>query len=164
MIFHDEMPQGSGLNSTNIIIVLLLAAIFALVVGLGLGGQIVTVVIVAVLLITLFAKNHLSLRRPTYDIVRFATELSLVVVFGILFVYGCQQVLTAFNPSVDLHEPLFQLEMKLFVHFGYFFLGLVFIFTVPFIPDMIFRLLDGEWYLDRYRWWAWVNTPLNGYD
>ena len=110
--------------------------------------------------IVLIAKNHLGLKRPTYDNVRFTTELSLVVVFGYLFLYGCEEVLTAINPS-EIHDSTSQLESILFVHFGFFFLGLVFILVVPFIPDMIYRLLDGVWYLDRYQWWAWLNTPIN---
>lgn len=151
------MARNRDLSANSILIALLLAIICVLLVNFL--GRNVMIGLAVILFAGLLAKNYLSLPMPTYDGVRLSIEMSMVVVFGYLFVYGSGQMLAAFNPSITMHEPLFQLETSLFTAFGFFFLGFIgFLLSVPFIPDIVSKLLTGEWVMDRYKYFRWLNS------
>jgi len=152
------MGRDSGLSPNAILIAFLLAIIAGLIIALA--GEVVASILGAILFVVLIVKNYVGLKRPTYDSVRFSIELSMVVIFGFLFIYGSNRFLEAFNPAI-MHEPLSQLETNFLTSSGYFFLGFIgFLLSAPFIPDMIYKLVDDEWILDRSKYFAWLNTPI----
>lgn len=137
-------------------------AIFCAVIIYVSNGILIISLIGVALLIVLFAKNFVRLPRPTYDTIRLSIELALVIIFGYLFISGAFAYWAAFNPSLTSHESIFQLESSLGGATITFILEVVgMILVAPFVPDIVNKIIYGEWLLDRFGYIAWLTTSSN---